>query len=112
MQPAEVRRVGSELQGDGNQAGRIGAAALTAGNLVAAALNGTPIAARAQGISSGFDQLEESLGRYHDYLLAYGQSLIGAAASYEHVDERHGHAFASVDDKIDQAGPSSRGRQG
>ncbi|MGL6234113.1 MAG: hypothetical protein ACRC20_02085 [Segniliparus sp.] len=112
MQPAEVRRIGSELQGDGNQVGRIGTDVVTAGNLLVSALSGTPVAGQAQGIASGFDQLEESLNKYHDYLAAYGQSLISAAASYEKVDEHHGHAFASVNNKIDQADAPLRGYQG
>ncbi|EFV13389.2 hypothetical protein [Segniliparus rugosus] len=112
MQPAEVRRIGSELQGDGNQVGRIETDVITAGNLLVSALSGTPAASSAQGFATGTAQLGESMNKYHDYLVAFGQSLISAAASYEKIDEHHGRAFASVENKIDQADAPFRGFQG
>lgn len=111
MQAVEVRRIGAAVQGDGNQVGQIGADAVAAAELLAFALGDTPVAAQAHGISSGCHQLAESMNKYHDYLAAFGQTLIGAAATYEGTDERHARAFASTDSAIDQAGAAFRSRK-
>jgi uncharacterized protein YukE len=111
MRAAEVRRIGAAVQGDGNRVGQIGADVAAAAELLALALSGTPVAAQAHGMSAGFSQFAESMNKYHDYLAAFGQALIGAAAAYEGADERHARAFASTDSAIDQSEAAFLGRK-
>ncbi|ADG96833.1 conserved hypothetical protein [Segniliparus rotundus DSM 44985] len=109
MQAAEVRRIGAAVQGDGNRVGQIGADVAAAAELLACALSDTPVAPQAHGMSSGFGQLAESMNQYHDYLAAFGQALIAAAATYEKTDERNARAFAAGDSASGQAGAAFLG---